>query len=157
MEDMPAYITQKVDQAVSHHLAKQHRYIIGIDPGTKTGFAVYDRERKFLSLVTTFTIHEAMLILDRWTTNEPFVRVEDARQRTWFGNAGRDQLQGAGSIKRDCAIWEDFLQYLGFDYELVAPKRIRTKMSADAFRRLTGYEGRTSEHARDAALLCYQY
>jgi hypothetical protein len=38
---------------------------------------------------------------------------------------------------------------------MVPPKAGATKWDADTFRRLTGYSGRTSNHARDAALLVW--
>ena len=131
---------------------------IGIDPGTHTGVALWDPSIKELK-ISTLKIHEAMnaikVIAETIEKKSVKVRFEDARQRKWFGNAGRDQLQGAGSIKRDCAIWEDYLKDLGVDFEMVAPKNAITKMKAEYFRQLTGYKGKTSEHGRDAALLVY--
>lgn len=131
---------------------------IGIDPGTRTGVALWDPSIKELE-ISTLKIHEAMnaikVIAETIEKKSVKVRFEDARQRKWFGNAGRDQLQGAGSIKRDCAIWEDFLKDLGVDFEMVAPKNAITKMKAEYFRQLTGYKGKTSEHGRDAAMLVY--
>ena len=85
-----------------------------------------------------------------------FVRIEDARQRRWLGNKGREALQGAGSIKRDATIWEDFLTDKKIPFEMVAPSRNSTKLSAEVFKRLTGWQGRTSEHSRDAAMLVFK-
>ncbi len=65
--------------------------------------------------------------------------------------------QGAGSVKRDCKIWEDFLTDLDIPFEMVAPRKGMTKYSAAAFKKLTGYEGKTSEHARDAAMLVFGF
>jgi hypothetical protein len=84
-----------------------------------------------------------------------FVRFEDARLRKWFGNAGREKLQGAGSIKRDCVIWNDFLTRKQIPFEAVAPKNNKTKLSSKAFKEITKYEGKTSEHSRDAAMLVF--
>lgn len=137
---------------------KSYDIFIGIDPGTKTGLALWRPETKELK-ISTLKIHEAMnaikVIAETIEKKSVKVRFEDARQRKWFGNAGRDQLQGAGSIKRDCAIWEDFLKDLGVDFEMVAPKNTVTKISKEYFKQLTGYKGVTSEHGRDAALLVY--
>lgn len=134
--------------------------LIGIDTGTNTGFSVYDTNAG-LKLVTTLKIHIAMSEVlryrDIYGLDNIFVRFEDARQRRWFGNAGREQLQGAGSIKRDCTIWEDFLKDNGIDYEAVAPARNKTKLSQQYFEKITGWTKRTNEHARDAAMLVFQY
>ena len=130
-------------------------FIIGIDPGTKTGFAVWDRQRKVFTTVTSTMIHEAFDLLTRMTPGSFFVRMEDARLRTWFGNSGKEKLQGAGSIKRDCAIWEDYLKANHIPFELVAPKSNKTKVTAEYFKKVTGWEWQTNEHGRDAALLIF--
>ena len=68
----------------------------------------------------------------------------------------RGKLMGAGAAKRDAKIWEEFLADNGINYEAHKPQAGTTKWSADYFTRITGYTGRTSEHARDAALLVFQ-
>ena len=83
------------------------------------------------------------------------VRLEDARKRKWFGDSGRERLQGAGSVKRDCVIWEEFLNDRKIPYMLIAPKNNSTKLSAESFKKITGYSGRTNEHTRDAAMLVF--
>lgn len=132
--------------------------VIGIDSGTETGFAVWDREKKCLLQVNTMKIHQAMQKVLQCYLLYPGnvrVRVEDARKRKWFGNSGREQLQGAGSIKRDAVIWEDFLTDHGIPFEMVAPKNNKTKMTAKYFEQVTGWKLRTNEHGRDAAMLCF--
>ena len=135
-----------------------HKYIIGIDPGTKTGLAVWNTEEYRFVKIETMKIHDAFEEVEFWMTygwNSILVRFEDARLRKWFGNKGKEAAQGAGSIKRDCAIWEDFLRDNDIDFQLVAPKDIKTKMTAAAFRNLTGWKGVTNEHGRDAAMLVF--
>lgn len=132
---------------------------IGIDTGVHTGFAVWDSGSKRLTEVSTYTITQAMehvkMIADVRGRENVRLYIEDARQRTWFGNAGREKLQGAGSVKRDCSIWEDWCKENNIECVMVAPKHNRTKLSAAQFRVLTKWTGRTSEHARDAALLVF--
>lgn len=129
---------------------------IGIDCGVKTGFAVaVDGE---LRHVSTETITKAMTLLNNWR-NDPLVGgfivyIEDARKRTWV-TGGREKLQGVGSVKRDCGIWEQFCIEQGIRYELVHPKNNSTKLSAEQFKKITGWTGRTSEHGRDAAMLIF--
>ena len=136
----------------------KYKYHIGIDTGVQTGICVWSRFDKRIRHLATVKIHEAMLAVKTWheqNAGQVKVRVEDARKRKWFGDAGRSQLQGAGSIKRDAKIWEDFLTDLGVEFEMVAPKNNRTKLNAETFKRMTGYAGGSSEHARDAAMLVY--
>ena len=124
------------------------RYIIGIDPGVNTGFAVWSREKKEFIVVTCDKIHEIMVMVKLFQQNlgteNIFFRLEDARLRTWFGQSGREQLQGTGSIKRDCGIWQDFLEDIGLQYELVPPRKTRTKVSAVWFKTVTKWSGRTN-------------
>ena len=130
---------------------------IGIDPGTHTGIAVWDsREKKFISL-ETISIHRAMQEVLRWRRvnyNNIVVVFEDARQRTWFGHGDTNaKAQGAGSVKRDCSIWEDFCKDYGIPFWAKPPVKGATKVSADYFKMISHYQGRTSEHSRDAAML----
>ena len=76
-------------------------------------------------------------------------------QRKWFGKTDRERLQGVGSVKRDSSIWEEFCDYYSIEYMLIAPKNNRTKTTAAEFKKMTGWEGRTSEHSRDAAMLVW--
>ena len=87
---------------------------------------------------------------------EVFVRFEDARLRKWYGHDAGAKRMGAGSVKRDCSIWEDFLKRIGVAYEAVNPMNSITKMNPNYFKQMTGYQKRTSSHARDAALLVFE-
>jgi len=129
------------------------KLLIGIDPGVNTGYAEYDLKSKKLVKVTSMKIHEVMLYLDSINAIIGKVYVEDARKRKWFGDRSDAKLQGAGSVKRDCKIWEEFLTDKGIPFELVAPKNNKTKTRQQEFFMYTGWQGRTNEHARDAAML----
>ena len=137
---------------------------VGIDPGEHTGVAVWDSCGQKFTSIQTLKLHEAMSyvnLLECGYENMVFVVFEDARQRTWFPkerNASeyRGRLMGAGAAKRDAAIWEEFLTDYGIPFEAHKPQAHGTKWKADFFAKVTGYTGRTSEHARDAALLVFQ-
>ena len=131
------------------------RFVIGIDPGVTTGFALYDREEKRLVAVESFQILEAMDEVRVRVHLGIEIRFEDARMRRWFGKKGREALQGAGSIKRDCQIWEDFCRLHGIKATHIPPMDNLTKLNAGQFAKLTGWEGRTNEHGRDAAMLVF--
>lgn len=142
-------------------LAEQHSDLyIGIDTGVHTGYAVWDG--KHLE-VETLMIHQAMSkVLELHKSGKKIaVYIEDPRQRKWFDDAYKSpeqrklKLQGVGSVKRDAGIWDDFLKDHKITYFMIPPKRNTTKLSADQFKRLTGYSKRSSEHARDAAMLVF--
>jgi len=130
--------------------------LIGVDPGKMTGISAYSTKTKSLIMCETDSIIGAMetvkdLLSDKNISIE--IVYEDAKKRKWFGNSGREKLQGAGSIKRDCTIWEEFAKYHQIPCTGVAPSAGSTKMNKDTFARITGWIGRTSVHARDSALL----
>jgi hypothetical protein len=131
---------------------------IGIDTGVTTGFSVWDAKDKKLTHCCGLKIHKAMewvLQMTAGRTERVLVRFEDARLRKWFGKAGREQLQGAGSVKRDAVIWEDFCKEKGIQYERVAPKDNKTKLNAATFKAITKWVPVTNEHARDSAMLVF--
>lgn len=82
---------------------------IGIDPGKKTGFAVWDHDARYLAEVATLSITQAMekvrMMADILGRENIRLYIEDARQRTWFGNSGPEKWKGAGSICRDSTMW----------------------------------------------------
>ena len=127
-------------------------YLVGVDPGVNTGFAV--KYKGEFSTIATFEIFDAiMTVWDFAKSGQPiFVRIEDARQRTWFGKTDRERLKGAGSVERDCKIWEEVLTELQIPFEFVHPKNVKAT-TAEYFEKLTGWGGRTSIHAREAAWL----
>ncbi len=126
---------------------------IGIDPGVNTGIAVSRGGE--LVLVRTVGALEAMDMVLQARGEDLHVWWEDARKRAWFGAKGREALQGAGSIKRDCTLWVEFFARHSIRNTAVAPKAIRTKLDAGAFAHTTGWSGRTNEHGRDAAMLIW--
>ena len=129
--------------------------LIGIDAGVNTGFATWDGESLTLDTLTITRAMAKVMVLKEATDCNIHVFVEDARKRHWFGNAGRERLMGAGSVMRDCSIWEDFLTEQGIQFTLVPPKYNMTKLDADRFRAMTHYKGKTNEHNRDAAMLVF--
>lgn len=139
-------------------------YIIGIDPGTKTGLCIYYRPEKRICVLTSGTLLQCLFLLkggawwDRINNDQVFIRMEDARLRTWVPrqkteSRERGRREGAGYVKAHCAIWEDWFKIVGIPYELVAPMNNKTKVDAEYFKKLTGYDKRTNEHERDAGML----
>lgn len=139
---------------------------IGIDPGVHTGIAVWDASEKKFAAIKTMKIHQALQAVSKIMDsgfdrrNEVKVLFEDARKRKWIPKEKsvaefKGRAMGAGAAKRDATIWEDFLTDRGIPFEGIAPIKGMTKLSAEQFRQLTGWEGRTSNHARDAAMLVF--
>ena len=124
---------------------------MGVDPGTKTGIAFYDLPTRKFTLITSGKILEMMD--EVFDAEDPLVLIEDARLAKYWRGGDQAKAQGAGSVKRDCAIWEEFCVKEGFEYQLIRPSKKATKMVASEFRTLTGWPERTNSHSRDAATL----
>ena len=131
---------------------------IGIDTGVNTGVAVW-KDGELLA-VESMTITQAMRFIQDFDNKRGIVKlyIEDARK--WIGFHGKTKatqarLQGAGSVKRDAKIWEDWCKENGYEVVFVKPMGKGLKKSADEFKRITGWQGRTNEHARDAAMIVY--
>ncbi|MBJ8449534.1 hypothetical protein I6M73_15980 [Acinetobacter pittii] len=144
------------------------KVLIGIDTGVNTGFAVAFDQGKGgqLQEVESLTITQAMSkVLEFAAENGKenlMLFIEDARLRTWFGNADARQArsgagvrEGIGSVKRDAQIWEDWCKEQGLKYKMIHPAANKTKTDAKYFSKLTGWAKRTNEHARDAAMLVF--
>ena len=134
----------------------------GIDPGVHTGLAIWDSDAHRFAEIVTASIVGAMNIVRQYADGGRDVRlvVEDARKRTWIPREQnlsqfKGRAMGAGSVKRDCAIWEEFAEYHALPIQLLPPRKGLTKWDSDAFARVTGWKGRTSNHARDAAILVF--
>lgn len=134
---------------------EQKNYAIGIDSGTKTGLAIYDRQAKKLVQCSTLKIHRAMKIVEEYKDHKIIVIVEDARKAVFGRRNDYHKAQGAGSVKRDATIWEDFLKDLKVDYRMVRPNKRTTKLGKYEFEKITNYRGLTSVHSRDAAMLVF--
>ena len=133
-------------------------YAIGIDCGVNTGFAVWSVQKNCYLTVKSIAIHGALMEVASAFKAQPNIKVfiEDARLRKWFGKNSTAKLQGAGSIKRDSKIWEDFCKDLNIPYQLVAPKDNKTKLNSVQFKNYTGWRKTTNEHSRDAGMLVFQ-
>ncbi len=139
---------------------KTYKYYIGIDSGVNTGFALYCKTQGKLWFVETLQLHRAMFKVWRWHRAHPgaiFVRVEDARQATHGRQNDIHKAQGAGSVKRDATVWEDFLTDIGVAFEMVRPKKALTKLNSATFKHVTKFTGTTTEHGRDAGMLVYGF
>jgi hypothetical protein len=134
-------------------------YVFGIDPGTKTGVAKYD---KLLGRLTD------VFTTDFWGCWDYFnydcvladqaiskIRIEVPRTKTNWHKKGCDiTAANVGGAIREAKLLADGLEKLGYNVEMVHPQG---KVDAGYIKRLTGWIGRTNEHTRDAIMLCYGF
>lgn len=139
---------------------------IGIDPGVNFGFAVWSAKENAFSEIESLDFYDGIKKALLYASElKGFgvavkVRFEDARLRKWFtdGNGGKEakgKAMGAGAVKVLCSIIENELKKAGIEFDAVPPKNNRTKLDAKTFKKITGWQGRTNEHSRDAAMLVF--
>jgi hypothetical protein len=138
------------------------RFRVGIDPGVQTGFAVYDQSSRRLVEAQTsdfWSVYEMVRARFSVEDTEVFVECPGLHARVVFNRLGgervaarRERIAGnVGSNRREATLMVEGLRRAGFRVEEVKPRQ--RKWTAEEFLRRTGYENRTSEHARDAARL----
>lgn len=137
------------------------KILIGIDPGVNTGVAYSAGGKLALTsgCITKMQYLVNALKMQHGVSNI-IVYIEDARKRNWIPTEKNQKqvvgrAKGAGSVWRDCAIWQEFCEYHDIEYELVAPKNNKTKLNSADFRRLTGWQISSNQHERDAAMLIF--
>jgi len=143
-------------------------FVLGIDPGASTGLAGYapsagPRQRGRLVFVTSAGPLPTCRLIAAWRRAGLVLSavVEDSRSLPVYarhagkGRGERDRV--ARSVGRiDCLteLYLDLLRSLSVPARCVEPVR-EAKWDAAALRRLTGFEGPTNQHGRDAARLVW--
>jgi hypothetical protein len=155
------------------------RRIIGIDPGVHTGFAMTVRDTENLSWhlaekgtewnLETFSFWGAVKRLAAIQLEHPdqlpkvYIEDPNINKPTFHRKLGGESMrsyqarmhkisQNVGMNKRDAQLLIDWLSMRGWDYYPVPPRKA-AKVNAEYFKKLTGYSKRSSQHARDAAML----
>jgi len=132
------------------------RFLIGIDPGKNTGFAAYDTEKKAFVMCNTYSFWETIELLEHYRPQGFLAYVELPKTKhVWHSgaksqNAKNRTAVNVGSVIREAELIVEWLEREEVEHKTVAPKG---KVNDAVFRKLTGWTGRTSQHARDAGML----
>lgn len=150
---------------------RRYDYALGIDPGTSTGVALAVPEPEARGYrweeLQTLPLHRALAYVQDVVlrlSSDPYcqrvlVVVEDARQISGPAH----QKLGAGSIRRDCAVWAELLEDLTAEVDglrtiFVKPTRATLrKLTAEQLATYTGCTLKGSQHARDAVGVLFPY
>lgn len=138
--------------------------VIGVDPGEQTGIAIYEGG-KLVELLTMKPL-EALAWIGLHDPMPSLLVVEDPRGQSYsFRDNPKDTKavaftkgRAVGRIDLFCAMVENLGKEHGLSgLLLVTPRQKGKKLDAPAFKRLTGWTGRSNEHNRDAALVAWKY
>ena len=137
---------------------------VGIDPGERTGLAIWDGAAQCFRRIVARPFWGAVEALDALGAIAPCpvagVVIEDSRglplyqRHRGLPRAARDRAaRSVGRIDVQTDLLVQRCEALGLPVVLAEPSR--RKLDHAKFARLTGHEGRTNQHARDAGLLVF--
>ncbi len=136
-------------------------FLVGLDPGEETGVALYDPKAGRLRFCTSMSFWKAVQWFGTVAGPVAMVVIEDARKLPIYGRHDnvrgrrRDRLaRNIGRVDRDTGLWVEYLERRGYRVLLARPSR-EQKWDAATFKRITHYQGRTNQHARDAGMLVF--
>lgn len=128
--------------------------VIGIDPGNKTGIAIFSLGAKF-NLVETKTIHP--LDVSKEIEGADAVYIEDSRlQKAIFCHPSQKiaYSRSVGQVDARCSDIEEICKRKGIRFVGISPREKGKKISKDEFMRIFGCVSNKSgsnQHERDAA------
>lgn len=138
--------------------------ILGIDPAR--GWAITSHSGQKRVVLDAGTVHDLEDMIEKIKAivaeiKIDQVRVEKTANRHVYHRPGQSTAAmrkiavnvGENRSKADAIIY--FCKGLGLKVDAVNPIKNGTKLSAAQIKQLTGYSGRTSEHARDAIVISY--
>ena len=130
---------------------------IGIDPGQRTGIAIY-RAGELCELRTVAPSDIDALLVEHAPA---LVVFEDSRLQSPVFSRGTSQramlkiARNVGEIDQLCRQIDDTCKRLGVQCVGVSPLRKGSKLCARRFARITGWTGRSNQHERDAAMVAF--
>jgi hypothetical protein len=136
---------------------------LGIDPGARTGIAVWDDRRGLIYIGTVAKDNAFTTILNVARRFEPERILIERNLDTVYQRPGAT-ARGMAKIGKNVGMNIEFATQLcgrlmdeGFPAKCVAPMKSFTKWPREMWERHMGYVGTASEHARDAALLARHF
>jgi hypothetical protein len=131
--------------------------IVGVDPGSKTGLAVYDKTlKRILEIRTTDfwgcykylkdELHDGLI-------QKVIIEVPKTKSN-WHKKSCDITSANIGGIFREAKLLADGIEGLGYEVIRVHPPG---KVDCEYVKRLTGWTGKTNEHTGDAIMLCWGF
>ena len=134
----------------------KRQFIIGIDPGKKTGYAVFDCKGGVFTRIETSNFWDVYLdvigLSDEYDISV-FIEVS-TKSHVWHHRAGVGRMAKVGQDVGGVRVMGQLLVE-GFERYGLAVKQVEPggKVGAEHFEAFSGFVGRTSQHGRDAAMM----
>lgn len=133
--------------------------VLGIDPGARTGIAIF--AGGVLSELKTVTPHQIHAMLS--DTKPSRVIFEDSRleSHTWTQVKSRPaalkMARNVGEIDAWCKLIVGLCETLKIPAHSISPQGKGAKLDAAKFAAATGWTGKSNQHERDAAIVAWRY
>jgi hypothetical protein len=148
---------------------------IGVDPDVdSSGFAVWDSVLKEFSEINAYRIFDLLAWIDTYIAEGHDVKVVIEagwlnKKSNFHGNAKQSKSVGekiaksVGANHQVGRVIVEYCQVKNISYVEQKPlpkkwgKNKREKISAEEFKKISGWSGRTNSEKRDAAMLVFHY
>lgn len=133
--------------------------LIGIDPGTNTGMAFF----KAGNLVELRTIHPLTIYDMLGQYGYERVIFEDSRLTSPVWSRGTTTAarikiaRNVGQVDGICNLIVEACERIGITAHGISPKKKGAKLDAATFALMTGWQGKSNQHERDAAMVAWPY
>lgn len=133
--------------------------ILGIDPGAHTGVARIEGGQ--LVSLQTIAPHEIERTLREATPDRVIFEDSRLQSHTWTRGksiaATAKMARNVGQVDAWCSLITAVCGELGIPAHGISPKSKGAKIKEAAFIEATGWQGRSNEHTRDAAMVAWPY
>jgi hypothetical protein len=137
---------------------------IGIDPGQRNGFAVWDSLEQEFKRIKTFKFHQVLKELYFYHQNfncEVVLEATYLNKPVWHTSANKGKAarmaRNVGMNQQTARLIADYCKEEGIPLIESKPGRnSHTKLTQEAFELITGCKIKVSQHARDASLLVFK-
>lgn len=133
--------------------------LIGLDPGANTGVAIFD-DRKLIRLTTWTPIQLITLLPILGVTSVIF---EDSRLTSPVWSRGTSQAarmkiaRNVGQVDAICNLICALCEEMKINAHGISPKHKGRKLDAETFNKLTGWDKKSNQHERDAAMCVFSH
>ena len=133
--------------------------LIGLDPGANTGVAIFD-DRKLIRLTTWTPIQLITLLPILGVTSVIF---EDSRLTSPVWSRGTSPAarmkiaRNVGQVDAICNLICALCEEMKISAHGISPKHKGRKLDAETFNKLTGWDKKSNQHERDAAMCVFSH
>jgi hypothetical protein len=136
---------------------------LGIDPGVNNGLALFVDGK----LEDLFTVNICQLMHKLYSIGRNHfdaIIIEDSRLQSHVFTGTKSNVatrlniaRKVGQVDCICGIVQSLCSELSIDYIAISPKEKGKKLNSEQFNKVTGWQGNSNQHERDAVMVAWPY